>query len=247
MMTISNPLLQGIACVHERVAVYKDHARQFYFETLLSEHPCPSCGGRLSATGPSECTCSCGVKLDPTVEFQRSPCCTVKLRRAKTHYVCTDSGTTVPSRFLFDEMLFDASYFSEHMKQSRERKRKRREELKRLLASTHSGEWHMDDTSAFGALPGLSAALDEYIRAQEASVDTFETISDFKLEVYRHTIISAMDGCTVRFEALPALCKDRRLDKARCFMTLLFMENAREGWLEERPDSIMVRPYEAHG
>jgi len=245
-MTISSPLLKGVARVLQRVAIYKDHARRFYYETVLSQHCCPSCGGQLRVTGPSECTCSCGLKLDPTVEFQRSPCCGKPLRRARCHYVCTHCGTTAPSRFVFEEKLFDNAYFAERMRQSRERRIRKLEEFRRLLSGSRSDTWMMDDFSPFEGLPGLSATLDECIHAQQADVDAFETAEDFKMESYRQTIISAMAGCSIPFNLLPALCKNDRLDRARHFMTLLFMEQDREVQLHERPDGILVTPHETH-
>ncbi|NQT94226.1 MAG: hypothetical protein HQ559_15810 [Lentisphaerae bacterium] len=132
------------------------------------------------------------------------------------------------------------------MKQSRERKRKKLEELKRLLIGSRSDTWMMDDFSALEALPGLASALDECVHAQGPSVDAFETRDEFRMEAYRHTIISAMNDCSVRFDLLPALCENVRLDKARRFLTLLFMEQDREVQLHERPGGILVTPNEAH-
>jgi hypothetical protein len=43
------------------------------------------------------------------------------------------------SRFLFDGLVFDATYFRKKMAESRKRKQEQRERVRRLLAGTRSG------------------------------------------------------------------------------------------------------------
>ena len=123
----SNPLLSGIHLVSKRVAAFKEKARRFFHCVALSAHSCPVCGGPLTMTGPSACRCSCGRAFDPTIEFQKSNCCGARLKRRQLHYACSVCGAVAPSRFLFDERLFDAEYFAERMRESRQRKRLRRD------------------------------------------------------------------------------------------------------------------------
>jgi hypothetical protein len=241
-MTDSSLLIQAIEHVRDCVTLYRDHARQFYFEVVLSIHRCQGCGAKMRMTDqPSRCECECGAALDPTIAFQRSHCCQAKLRLARNHYVCTNCGATVPSHFLFDEKLFAAQYMREKMSESRERKRRRREEIRLLLAASRSSDLCITDFPTADALGQLSTVLDRFV-GQEAVAGVAEFIGndEFSMEDYRQAILSRLGGCSTRFDAFPAMCSDRRLDQVRRFMTLLFMEQAREVRLEQQGSTIMV-------
>jgi hypothetical protein len=133
-----NPLLKEISDIQEKIARFKEKVKEFYFLVLLSQYECPKCGQELTMTGQSQCSCSSGHVLDPTLTFQQSSCCSAKLVRKTFHYACSRCHQTVPSRFLFDERLFDKDYFGEMMQESRDRARKKREEVGRLLAGSRS-------------------------------------------------------------------------------------------------------------
>ena len=245
-MTDSSLLIQAIEHVRDCVTLYRDHARHFYFEVVLSIYRCSGCGAEMRmADQPSRCECECGAALDPTIAFQRSPCCQAKLKLARNHYVCTNCGVTVRSHFLFDEKLFNAQYMREKMSESRERKRRRREEIRLLLAASRSSDLQVVDFPSVDAVDQLSAELDQFV-GRETTSDAAEFIAndEFRLEAYRQAILSRLDGCSTRFDAFPAVCSDRRLDQVRRFMALLFMEQAREVWLEQRGSTIVVMRYE---
>jgi hypothetical protein len=108
---IRNPLVHQINGILEYVDAYKERVRDFYFQVLLSQHACPTCGDALHMTGASECSCQSGHIFDPTVSFQSSPCCHARLIRKTFHYACSRCHETVASKFLFDERVFDAEYF----------------------------------------------------------------------------------------------------------------------------------------
>ena len=246
-MISSRLLVEAIELVRDRVTVYRSHARLFYFEILLTIHRCPDCDGKMSMTGPSQCQCQCGTILDPTIQFQRSGCCDALLGRRRCHYACTHCGRTVASKFLFDEKLFDHLYFCEKISESRERKRRQKEELRCLLAASRSNELMITDIPEIAVVHGLSMALDEFVGATAlADMADFISTDEFRMEDYRQMILSWLDDCTVRFGALPAIGEDPRLDRVRRFITLLFMEQDREVWLEQRGDEILVMRYEAH-
>ena len=116
------PLLRGLHRVENRIIHYKAKVKEFYFRVLLSQYECPKCGTELKMTGPSQCSCLSGHTFDPTLAFQQSPCCGVSLERKTLHFRCCKCRQTVPSRFLFDEKLFDRAYFREMMQEARARK-----------------------------------------------------------------------------------------------------------------------------
>lgn len=64
-----NPLIRAIRRVLGQIEGFREQVRSFYFEVILSSHECPGCGGHLQMTGQSQCSCSCGNTLDPTLSF----------------------------------------------------------------------------------------------------------------------------------------------------------------------------------
>jgi len=245
-----NPLLQGIVTVEKRVFEFKEEARQFYYAVLLSVLPCPACGGRLSMTGPSQCQCECGTTVDPTIAFQRSPCCGALLQRRTLHYVCSTCGRIVPSRFLFDERLFDNEYFVEKMRESRERRREAREEMLRTLLLSRSDALCLTETPGLESIPGLEVDLDAFIGSMpEMPATDFVGKDAYRMEAYRSAILEDLPpGCVIRFSAIPSLVPDRRLDRARRFITLIFMQQAGEVDLTQCGENdILVERYETDG
>jgi len=243
----ANPLLNGIVTVEKRVSEFQDEARQFYYAVLLSVCPCPMCGGQLSMTGPSQCLCECGNTVDPTIAFQLSSCCGAPLQRRTLHYVCSSCGRIVPSRFLFDERLFDSEYFLEKMRESRERKREAREEMLRTLLLSRSDALCLTETPDLESIPGLEMDLDAFIGSMpELSATGFVGKDAYRMETYRSAILEAVPpGCVIRFGAIPPIALDGRLDRARRFITLIFMQQAGEVDLTQCGENdILVERYE---
>ena len=112
------------------VAQYKAKVRAYYFEIMLSNHSCPLCGEKLRMMEQGKACCRRGHHSDPTTTFQKSRCCGAKLVRCSLHYACACCGKTLPSRFLFDERIFDRAYFRQRMAESRAKTRQRREMMR---------------------------------------------------------------------------------------------------------------------
>ena len=243
-----HPFFDWLSLLQERITLLTAHARQFFHEVIGIAYSCPHCAGRFQVTGPSQARCeSCGVEFDLTLEFQRSPCCEARLKLRQRHYACTACGAVVPSRFLFEEALYDPEYFRKKMSESRERRRRRKEEILLFLAASHSQDLVITDSPNPHALTELSAELDQFI-GEEPMVSLAEFVGtySYRMEDYREIILSRLDGDGIRFAALPAIYEDPRLDSIRRFTTLIFMEHAREVWLEQRGEDIRVMPYETH-
>jgi len=240
----TNPLLDGIEEALRRIASFKEHVRELYFDVLLSLHKCPGCGGRLRIIGPSQCVCQCGRALDPTIMFQRSRCCQAALQRKRSHYACSHCGHIEPSKFLFDERIYDSEYFRERMRQHREQRQRKRDVALQRLAESHSDEWHPDTLALQADFDGF---LDEHIESVvSASPEAFIQDNVFSLEQYRRMITRMLNGNQEWFSSLPSITPNPRLDKVRRFITLIFMENDRQVCLEEYDDDILVRPYETY-
>ena len=210
-----NSLVHQIKGVLGHIANYKYRVRDFYFEVLLSIYHCPVCGGRLHMTGQSGCFCSCGNEFDPTIAFQKSTCCQAKLVRKTFHYACSRCNNTVPSRFVFDEKIFDNAYFREMMQECRERKKRKREEIRRLLAESRSSALPLMENPCLDSIPGLIQDLNDFVG--EEVVEAFDFHSDmngcFSLQKYREHILSNLNGGSRMFSDIEVLVEDSRLDK----------------------------------
>ena len=113
-----NQLVREIIEALGRVKKYKHRARNFYFDVLFSIYKCPACGGQLKMTEENNCSCACGNVFDPTLAFQKSACCGAGIVRKTFHYACSKCRKSTPSRFIFDERVFDKAYFRKKEKRS---------------------------------------------------------------------------------------------------------------------------------
>ena len=192
-------------------------------------------------TGPSQCSCCCEASLDPTITFQRSPCCGANLGRRVLHYACRKCGKTVASRFLFDERLFDQAYFREMMRESRARDRQKKEEVCRLLAESRSGALVLLDEPAPTVLPGLFHDLDAFLQLnQAAAAEALITGPVFNLDRYRNHVRSVLGRVAMLFSDIAPLNDNHRIDRAWRFITLIFMAHDREVQLTQYGTDLLV-------
>lgn len=236
----NNPLLGGLKGVQVRIACFKEQVKEFYFRLLLGKHECPKCGGGLAMIGPSQCACACGNVFDPTLAFQQSHCCGVKLTRKTFHYACSRCNQTARSRFLFDERVLDASYFREMMRESRARDKKKREEVKRLLAGSRSGALLLLEEPCLESIPGLAEALNCFIGTEMTGEYAFAPKSGFRMDDYRNHILSILGVRSRLFSDITPLMDDCRRDKIWRFVTLIFMAQDREVELTQYGKDILV-------
>lgn len=241
--SMGNLLVRRIGRVFTRISRFKVRAREYYFEVVLSQHKCPSCGGRLHMAGQSRCTCSCGNTFDPTVVFQKSSCCGARLIQKTFHYACSKCHKTVPSRFLFDERLFDKEYFREMMRVSRGRAKEKREEIRRLLAESRSGSLPLMENPDLESIPGLVQDLNDFI--QQDSIDmgefVFDTAPRFRMDEYREHILSILGWGGMLFSNMTPLIQEYRQDKIWRFMTLIYMQHECEVDITQYGNDLLVQ------
>jgi hypothetical protein len=243
-----NELIQQFQHVQTRVGDYKQRAKDFYFKVIFSTICCPKCGGQLKMSGQSRCSCLCGRTLDPTIEFQKSSCCGTKLIRKTFHYACTKCHRSVPSRFIFDERIFDKTYFRQLMRESRERKKRKREEIRQLLAGSRSGSLPLLEEPDLESIPGLLDDLDNFIETEEPGNYQLDEGHIFNIDKYRDHILSLLGWNPVRFHKILSMDEDQRRDRVWRFITLIFMQNDQEIEIEQLENDLLIqRAYnEAH-
>lgn len=238
-----NRLIQGMERVVGWVALFKDLAMAYYFAVILSQYQCSECGGGLRMTDRSECACSCGKHFDPTLAFQKSACCQARLVKKTFHYSCSRCNAVVPSRFLFDEKVFDASYFREMMRESRKRAKEKREEIRRLLAESRSDCLPFMENPDLEAIPGLIQDLDDFIQAypHEIGQMPFSGKPEFAMDDYRDHILSLLSWDSMHFSDITPLIQDLRADKAWRFIAVVFMDHGREVELVQDGNDLVIQ------
>jgi hypothetical protein len=238
-----NSLLTAISGITTHIGDLKEKTKEYYFEVLLSLYPCPSCGGKLHMTGQSECSCLCGNIFDPTLAFQKSPCCGATLIRKTFHYACSRCHKMVPSKFLFDERLFDTTYFREMMQESRRRAKEKRDEVKRILAESRSDTLPLMEDPDLDSIPGLIQDLNAFIQDNpiELAQVAFDTQSQFNMDDYRQHILSTLGWSETLFSTIDPFTEDARLDRVWRFITLIFMENDGEIELTQYGNDIVIQ------
>ena len=245
-MTDATPsILEEIEKVQSSVKAFKEQSKLYYFDVLFSKYRCPVCTKKPKINSLSQADCVCGYSFDPTLQFQRSPCCNAHLLRQIYHYVCSCCGKYVKSLFLFDERLFDKDYFKEMMAKSRERKKQKIEQFRRKMIG-RSDELLLGNSFDIERLENLAKDLDEFIKVCERDLqDRTPDIEEFDMLSYRSHILTLFSD-ELLFSSITPLSEDSRKDRAWKFITLIFMEHEREVWLTQYGNDILVERYEAH-
>ena len=115
-------------------------AKKFFYSVMLLGCHCPRCGGSLRMVVEGRCQCSsCGNKFDPTVAFQKCTSCSGAAVLQVRRYRCSKCGSDMPSRFLFDGLVFDVTYFRQKMAESRQCKKEQQEHIRQMMAECRSG------------------------------------------------------------------------------------------------------------
>jgi hypothetical protein len=197
-------------------------------------------------SGVSRCSCIRGHRFDPTLAFQKSTCCNTHLIRKTFHYVCSRCKKVNPSRFLFDEKLFDRQYFMEMMKASRARAKRKKEEMIKFFKEERSDELPILEDPCLESIPGLIEDLDHFIVTETAESDdlAYEVDSGFEMEEYRKHIISALHVGNRFFSSINNLGTNPRADRVWRFVTLIFMQHEREIELTQYQDDLLIERIE---
>jgi len=131
------------------------------------------------------------------------------------------------------------------MQASRDRKRKKQEEIKRLRANSRSDVLQLTELPSIDAIHGLEMALNEFVGTiEQLDLSDFQEGDQFHMEEYRDVILSHLEGYGLMFNSFPAVCSDLRRDRVRRFITLTYMWQDGEVTLEQQDDDILVGKYE---
>jgi hypothetical protein len=136
------------------------------------------------------------------------------------------------------------------MQESRKRAKSKKEEIKRLLAESRSGELSFMEYPDLSSVPGLINDLNAFVKGDPGQVCHFlmPPNNHFNMDDYRKHILSALGWDRLLFSSMNPLIEDMRLDKIYRFVTLIFMENDREIELTQHGQDLLVQRvyYEAY-
>jgi len=217
----------------QRVAEYRGKAKELFYEVMLFQKECPSCGNTdLVMTQDSHCHCRhCQAELDPTMQFQTCPDCDHALILKVYHYWCPSCRHAVRSLFSFDERVFNKEYFREMMRESRQRKKEEIEKMRHLLLEARSPPYSSDAEPVLDNPAQFEQDLEQFIAPLPASQTKETPIRPFfDLHSYRQHLLDRVQGCVVQFEGVSALVQDARLDRVYRFITAVFLDH--EGLLD---------------
>ncbi len=227
------------------VVQLKAEARCYYFDVMLSGFACHLCGQKLRMLEAGLAICLSGHELDPAVVFQRSGCCEAKLVRRSFHYACASCGKTVPSRFLFDERVFDRAYFRQRMAESRAKARRRREVMRLARREERSRGLTLLEEPQVDRLPGFTEALSGFI-GFGAGVwgEEFSLTGNLPgLSRYRHHILDSVHMYRqIMFSRIDPLINDARRDRAMRFVALIFLLQDCEVQVTQYGSDIEIEP-----
>ena len=232
-----------------RVSRYKAAARGYYYEVMLSNHSCPLCGEKLRMMKVGQACCTRGHHLDPTTTFQKSGCCKAKLVRRSLHYACACCRKTVPSRFLFDERVFNNDYFREKMAESRAKRRQRREMMRLARREQRSRSLTLFEEPRVDLLPGFAEALAGFIGFDAGAWDEgfcFDEPGYPGLHAYRRHILDLVKRYhQVTFSKIDPLIDERKRDRAMRFVALIFLLHDGEVQVTQYGSDIEIElPYD---
>ena len=144
---------------------------------------------------------------------------------------------------MFDEKIFDSTYFKKAMQEFRQRKKRKREEIKRLLAQSQSDSWELTQTFDLNDINRLGEDLDDFIKWDQGSEESFLYCEQplFDINKYRDHIHAVLGWNNILFTEIDPIGDDTRTDRIALFITLVFMDNDQEVELTQQGDDILVQ------
>jgi hypothetical protein len=125
------------------------------------------------------------------------------------------------------------------MQEVRIRERRKREELKLLMAGSRSDTLILTEEPVLESIEGLTEALDSFIGIK---IDLYEISQNscFNMDSYRGHILSTLGLGARLFSDIPHFIEDSKKDKIWRFVTLIFMQQNREVALTQYGSDILV-------
>jgi len=221
-------LLEQAELLFALILQLKGQVRQLFYAAVLGRRLCPACQGQLEMLKDGLCQClACNHRFDPTVQFQCCRKCGGNVTKKTYHYFCSECGQQVKSEFTFDRKVFDKAYFAEMMRESRERRRKKRDTLQRMLRTVRSADHFLETPVELDRIPGLTEALDFFPHSQfpPEMVPALAERPEFDLNRYESHVLDSLAGDETDFDCIEPLLENLRLDRIFRFIAAVFLDH----------------------
>ena len=223
----------------DAVGLFVKKAKKFFYNVMLFEHRCPKCNNSLTMAAEGVCKCnSCEFEFDPTVQFQQCSNCGGKPILKVRRYSCTNCGSDIRSKFLFEGLVFEKEYFKAKMAESRQRKKEQRERVGQMLAESRSKALPLQAVD-FNTVPGLIDALN----GLTAELDTNFVVSsreEFDLKRYESHIQAHIQDFAINLLDIPPLSENPRKDLIWRFISVIFLAHTGIVDIWQEDSNIMV-------
>jgi hypothetical protein len=129
------------------------------------------------------------------------------------------------------------------MRQSRKRKKIKREEIRLLLVESRSDTLRFMESPDIETIPGLIEDLNKFVQnmQNESSQDYLYSHEQFDMDRYRDHILSTLSWDNILFSEIEPLCADFRDDKIYRFITLVFMDHEQEVELNQSGNDLSIQ------
>ena len=219
--------------LEQAVADLRNHAKRFYYEVMLLGHRCPACRSEMVMMKEGLCGCTrCPHQCDPTLTFQRCLACGGTPHLKVSRYRCSDCDGDIPSRFLFDGIVYDRDYFRIKMAESRMRSQEQQAERHEVsvMHTVPRSNATIPPPIDLESVPGLTEALDGLSASARAEATMWLELArdmganGFDLSRYETHLQAHIGPIEVCFDDIPALNADRpRLDRIWRFIAMIFL------------------------
>ncbi len=126
------------------------------------------------------------------------------------------------------------------MQEARTRERRRKAEVKAILAGSRSDNLLLLEEPCLDSIPGLTEALNGVIGTGAVGFQDLSSRSDFLIDNYRNHLLSTIGTGARLFSDITPLIEDWRKDKIWRFVTLIFMQQDHEVILTQYGSNILV-------
>jgi len=206
----------------DAVGLFVKKAKKFFYHVMLFGHRCPKCNNSLTIAAEGVCKCnSCEFEFDPTVEFQQCSNCGGKPILKVRRYSCTNCGSDIESKFLFEGLVFEKEYFKAKMIESRQRKKEQRERIRQMFAESRSNALPLQAVD-FNTVPGLVDALNS-LTAGLVTDFAVTSRKEFDLKRYESHIQAHIQNFAINLLDIPPLSKNARKDVIWRFIAVIFL------------------------
>lgn len=139
---------------------------------------------------------------------------------------------------------FNKEYFRQKMQEARLKKKEKIEAVKKMLENSKSEPIEFNDRLDLDQIDGLTVALNEMVSLPLPIeiLEQFKNYKEFNMSEYKQHIMKVLlTDINIKFNEIPPICENKRLDRIFRFITIIYMLNDREiHILQNEPNNFHI-------